>query len=61
MPRLKLARLIIQLFSKALAERSIPHMFEVYEGGDHSSKIRQRLETRLLQFFSDKLEFSNPQ
>ncbi len=50
-----------QLFSKALAERSIPHIFEVYEGGDHSSKIRQRLETRLLQFFSDKLEFSNPQ
>jgi len=49
-----------QLFSKALAERSIPHIFEVYEGGDHSSKIRQRLETRLLQFFSDKLEFSIP-
>ena len=45
-----------QLFSKALAERSIPHIFEVYEGGDHSNKIRQRVETRVLQFFSDKLE-----
>ena len=44
-----------QLFSKALAERSIPHTFEVYEGGDHGSKIRQRLETRLLRFFSEKL------
>lgn len=44
-----------QLFSKALAERSIPHTFEVYEGGDHGNKIRQRLETRLLRFFSEKL------
>ncbi len=45
-----------QLFSKALAERRIPHIFEVYEGGDHGNKIRQRVETRVLQFFSDKLE-----
>jgi S-formylglutathione hydrolase len=49
-----------QLFSKALAERSIPHIFEVYEGGDHGNKVRQRMETRVLQFFSAKLEFSNP-
>jgi hypothetical protein len=49
-----------QLFSKALAERSIPHIFEVYEGGDHGNKVRQRVETRVLQFFSAKLEFSNP-
>lgn len=45
-----------QLFSKALAERSIPHIFEVYEGGDHGNKVRERLESRLLQFFSEKLE-----
>lgn len=51
-------RITSQLFSKALAERSIPHVFEVYEGGDHGNKIRQRLETRVLQFFSDKLENS---
>ena len=47
-----------QQFSKALSERNIPHMFEVYEGGTHSSKIRERLETRVLQFFSEKLDFS---
>lgn len=49
-----------QQFSKALSERNIPHMFEVYEGGTHSSKIRERLETRVLQFFSEKLDFSTP-
>ncbi|MCU1268535.1 MAG: Esterase AS-Trib27 [Acidobacteria bacterium] len=49
-----------QLFSKALAERNIPHTFEVYADGDHSSKIRSRMETRVFQFFSDKLDFSNP-
>src|SRR6185437_11645150 len=49
-------RISSQLFSKALAEKNIPHVFEMCEGGDHSSKIRQRLETRVLQFFSEKLE-----
>lgn len=48
-------RITSQLFSKALAERSIPHVFEIYEGGDHGNKIRQRIETRLMQFFSEKL------
>jgi len=35
-------------------------VFEIYEGGDHGNKVRERLETRLFGFFSDKLEFSNP-
>jgi hypothetical protein len=43
-------------FSKALAEKNIPHVFEMYEGGDHGSKIRQRFETHVLPFFSEKLE-----
>ena len=51
-------RITTTLFSSALAERSIPHVFEVYEGGDHGNKIRERLETRLLKFFSDGLDFS---
>lgn len=46
--------------SKALAERSVPHLFEVYEGGDHANKVRERLETRLLRYFSDELDFSTP-
>ncbi len=49
-------RIASQLFSKALAEQNIPHVFEMYEGGDHMNKIRQRLETRVLPFFSEKLE-----
>ena len=47
-------------FSKALADRQIPHGFEIYAGGDHVNKVRERLETRLLGFFSDKLDFTNP-
>jgi hypothetical protein len=43
-------------FSRALAERNIPHIFEIYAGGTHGSKIRERVETRMLQFFSEKLE-----
>ena len=46
--------------SKALAERQIPHIFEIYEGGNHVNKVVERLEKRLLGFFSDKLDFSNP-
>lgn len=53
-------RISTTLFSKALAERNIPHVFEVYQGGDHGSKIRERIETRLLQFFSERLDFSEP-
>lgn len=53
-------RIATQQFSKALAERSIPHVFEVYEGGDHGNKVRQRLETRLFRFFSERLDFENP-
>jgi len=49
-------RITSQLFSKALAEQNIPHVFEMYEGGDHGNKIKQRVETRVLQFFSEKLE-----
>ncbi len=48
-----------QQFSNALAKRNIPHVFEVYAGGDHGNLIRQRLETRVMQFFSEKLDFGN--
>ena len=53
-------RIASALFSKALAERSIPHGFEVYAGGTHTNKVKERMETRVFQFFSDKLDFSNP-
>jgi S-formylglutathione hydrolase len=46
-----------QQFSKALSELNIPHQFEVYANGDHGSLIRQRMETRLLEFFDERLVF----
>ena len=52
-------RITSQKFSNALAERNIPHVFEVYPRGDHGSLIAERMRTRLLQFFSEKLEFGN--
>ena len=51
-------RITTGLFSRALSERNIPHVFEVYAGGDHVNKIRERMETRVLQFFSEKFDFS---
>ncbi len=51
-------RIATALFSKALAERGIPHGFEIYAGGDHVNKIKERLETRVFAFFSEKLDFS---
>ena len=53
-------RISTSLFSKALSENGIPHIFELYERGDHGSLIRQRFETRVVQFFSAKLDFSEP-
>ena len=47
------------LFSKALAERGIPHIFEIYDG-THEDKIKKRLETNVFPFFSEKLDFLNP-
>lgn len=42
--------------SRELSEHGIPHTFEVYRG-DHNGRIPERLETRLLPFFSRVLRF----
>jgi S-formylglutathione hydrolase FrmB len=47
----------VKAFSDALAERNIPHEFEIYPDGDHGSRIRQRLETRVFEFFNEHLSF----
>jgi S-formylglutathione hydrolase len=49
----------VRQLSKALGERNIPHSFEVYADGDHGSLIRQRMETRVLEFFSERLDFGD--
>jgi S-formylglutathione hydrolase FrmB len=53
-------RITTARFSLALSESGIPHVFEVYPDGDHSSKVRERMEKKLVAFFSDKLDFSTP-
>lgn len=47
------------LFSKALADRGIPHIFEIYDG-THEDKVKKRLETHVFPYFSEKLDFTNP-
>lgn len=47
----------IRGFSSALAERGIPHVYEVYDG-DHHARIMERLATRVLPFFAEKLRRS---
>jgi S-formylglutathione hydrolase FrmB len=46
------------LFARALAERGIPHVFEIYAGDRHITKVRERMETRVFLFFSETLDFS---
>lgn len=53
-------RITTGLFSKALSEQNIPHVFEIYPNGTHGSLLRQRLQTRLFQFFSERLDFTIP-
>jgi len=42
---------------RALNTYRIPHQFEVYEG-DHLNHIADRIETKLIPFFSGKLAFA---
>jgi enterochelin esterase-like enzyme len=42
---------------RALNTYHIPHQFEVYEG-DHLNHIADRIETKLIPFFSSKLAFA---
>jgi S-formylglutathione hydrolase len=50
-------RTATRAFSEELTNRGIAHTFEVYANGTHESLIRQRIETRLLRFFSETLAF----
>jgi hypothetical protein len=50
-------RIGVKLLSNTFSDLNVPHQFEVYANGDHGSLIRQRMETRLLAFFNEKLLF----
>lgn len=42
--------------SAELSQREIPHSFEIYKGGDHGNKIRERFSNKVVPFFSAVLE-----
>jgi S-formylglutathione hydrolase FrmB len=46
-----------RVFVEALTRFAIPHTFETYEG-DHSSRVAQRMEEKVLPFFSRHLTFA---
>lgn len=52
-------RIDTRRFSEELSERNIPHGFEIYKDGDHNNKIRERIENKVLRFFSDTLNFED--
>ena len=42
--------------AQALADFGVPHTFETYEG-DHTNRVRERFELKVLPFFSNNLSF----
>lgn len=44
------------MLSTELSAREIAHTFEIYKGGDHGNKIRERFDTKLIPFFTAVLE-----
>jgi enterochelin esterase-like enzyme len=46
-----------RVLDKRLQEYKIPHTFETYEG-THTSRIAERIETKVLPFFSAQLKFT---
>lgn len=45
-----------QSLAEAMSTAGVPHVFETYPG-DHNGVIRQRVASKLLPFFSEKLAF----
>ena len=45
-----------RVFARALTAAGIPHEYEEHDG-DHGNRVRKRIETRWLPFFSEILEF----
>lgn len=47
----------IKLLDEELNKYSIKHFFEIYDG-DHINRVAQRIEEKMLKFFSDNLSFT---
>lgn len=48
-----------RVFEEALSRFRVSHTFETYEG-DHNNRVPQRLEEKVLPFFSNVLSFDQP-
>lgn len=46
----------IKVLDEELTKYNIKHYFEIYEG-DHINRVAERIETKMLKFFSDNLSF----
>ncbi len=44
----------IRTLDEELTKNKVKHIFEIYEG-DHINRVAERIETKMLQFFSDNL------
>jgi S-formylglutathione hydrolase FrmB len=49
----------IKVLDEELNKYRIKHFFEIYEG-DHINRVAERIETKMLRFFSDNLSFTYP-
>jgi S-formylglutathione hydrolase FrmB len=47
----------IKVLDEELNKYEIKHFFEIYEG-DHINRVAERIETKMLRFFSDNLSFA---
>ena len=44
-------------FSDALSSRGIPHSYEIYKGGTHGNRVRERFEKFVIPFMARTLEY----
>jgi S-formylglutathione hydrolase FrmB len=47
-----------QYFSQTLSKMKVQHTFEIFDGG-HGDKVKERIETKILPFFSNALVSEN--
>ena len=48
-----------KLFDSILTDFNVPHVFETYQG-DHTNHVADRVEMKVIPFFSKNLSFEQP-
>lgn len=49
----------VRILDKVLSDYSLPHIYETYEG-DHLNRVAERVQTKVMPFFSKNLSFEQP-